>query len=654
MGIPDASFAYEHLSFYTSLPHLAGTPGDYETALYTHGQFQLYGMDSRIEEETVLLSYPISRRVAVVSPSNSTYECIMQEDVEPSDPTSGDPRVVPTFNGYAPTGNVTAEVIYVNYASKEDFEALKAEGIETNGKIAIARYGYIFRGTKAMIAQEYGVVGLLIYSDPADDGYAKGPVYPEGPMRSNSSVQRGSTQFLSICPGNPARPICTTKDKADSFSYTQVIPSIPVQPLSWSDAEPILRSLRGKEVPPSFRGALPIRYYFGPGPGVVNMDLKMKFVNTTIWNVIASIPADPSSPFANEQVLVGNHRDAWVFGAADPNSGTAVMLDVARSLSQLVLQGYQPQREIIFCSWDAEEYGLLGSTAFVERHNASLVKNAIAYLNVDTAVTGGAFSATASPSLASLIQTVSEEVPYPGGVGGSLRDNWNGEVAVLGSGSDYTAFLHHYGIPSVDLEFDGPYGVYHSVYDSMNWMKSFGDPTFQYYVTLSQTFGLIAMRLADREILQLNYGTTATSMQQYYTSLQQLATEAGMQLDFSALSTAINTFASSAQQVNKEVEQAYQTGNYSPDLNRRLQQTERQFIGLGLPLRPYYKHVLQAPGLYQGYAPETFPGITQAISNGNAQAAQSQVQITAFFITKAANFLLSGSSQVFSGSSFNN
>merc|ERR1712137_1368319 len=277
--------------------------------------------------------------------------------------------------------------------------------------------------------------------------------------------------------------------------------------------------------------------------------------------------------------------------------------------------------------------------AFVERHNASLVKNAVAYLNVDTAVTGGSFSVSAAPSLSPLIHSVADSVPYPGGVGGTLKNNWAGQVSALGSGSDYTAFLHHYGIPAVDMSFDGPYGVYHSVYDSMNWMKSFGDPTFQYYVTLSQTFGLIAMRLTDREILQLDYGTTATSMQQYFTTLQQLASESGMQLDFSSLSTAINAFTSASQQVNKEIEQAYQNGNYSPDLNERLQQTERQFIGLGVPLRPYYKHVLQAPGLYQGYPPETFPGITQAVSNGNAQAAQSQVQITAYFITKAANFL---------------
>jgi N-acetylated-alpha-linked acidic dipeptidase len=282
------------------------------------------------------------------------------------------------------------------------------------------------------------------------------------------------------------------------------------------------------------------------------MDMKMKFVNSTIWNVIASFPADPSSPVASEQVILGNHRDAWTFGAADPNSGTAVMLDVARSIGQLVKQGYKPQRQLIFCSWDGEEYGLLGSTAWVERYNASLVANAVAYLNIDTSVTGSEFSAAASPSLTELIRSVTTEIPFPGATG-SLRDNWSGVVDVLGSGSDYTAFLHHYGIPSVNLEFDGPYGVYHSAYDSMNWMKSFGDPTFQYFVTLSQTFGLLAMRLSDYQVLSLDYETTASAMSQYLEAASALSKAYQMKLDFSSLSSSISTFADAAKAINKEI-----------------------------------------------------------------------------------------------------
>jgi len=552
LKIPSSSFAYEHLSYYTSLPHVAGTLGDYQTALYTHAKFQEYGLDSRIEEETVLLNYPVSRHVSVVSPANSTYTCVMKEDTEPSDPTSGDPRVIPTFNGYAPTGNVTAEVVYVNYGSIDDFTYLKEQGIELEGKIAIARYGSIFRGVKAMIAQQHGMVGILIYSDPADDGYAKGPVYPEGPWRSNSSVQRGSAQFLSICPGNPARKICALKGQEDTYSYTDVIPAIPVQPLSYGDAFPILKSLGGPTVPSDMAGALPLTYKFGPGPGTVNIDLVMDYVNTTIWNVIAETPVDPNSPVGDEQVLIGNHRDAWVFGAADPNSGTSVLLETARSIGELLRQGYLPQRKIVFCSWDGEEYGLLGSTAFAERHNETLQENALAYLNVDTAITGGSFSVAATPSLISLIYNVTKDVPYPG-TKDTLYDNWSKYVAVLGSGSDYTSFLHHFGIPALNLEFDGPYGVYHSEYDSMHWMEMFGDPSFNFYVTLSQAYGLIGLRLSDYNVIPFNYTMYANHIENYQLEIENLADTYDISIDFSSLTNAISSFKTAATSISAEI-----------------------------------------------------------------------------------------------------
>lgn len=333
----------------------------------------------------------------------------------------------------------------------------------------------------------------------------------------------------------------------------------------------------------------------------------MEFVNTTIWNVIAELPADTSSPVSNEIVLVGNHRDAWVFGAADPNSGTSVMLEAARSVGELVKQGYKPKRKIMFCSWDGEEYGLLGSTAFVERHNTTLTSHAVAYLNIDTAVTGTDFSAAATPSLIDLIHNVTQEVPYPGS-SSSLRNNWSGFVGVLGSGSDYTAFLHHYGIPAVSLEFNGPYGVYHSVYDSMHWMETFGDPTFDFYVTLTQTFGLLALRLADYKIIAFDFVKYGDALSTYQLEAEYDAQQANMNLDFSELTTAIASFATSASVVNGQIRKfkfsfliffciyfffkgdAISSGDYNKQLNDRLLYTERYFIGLGLPHRPYYKH----------------------------------------------------------------
>jgi N-acetylated-alpha-linked acidic dipeptidase len=263
-------------------------------------------------------------------------------------------------------------VVYVNYGSTDDFETLTNLNITLEGKIALVRYGSIFRGTKAMIAQQYGIVGMLIYSDPADDGYAQGPVYPEGPWRSNSSVQRGSVLFLSVCPGNPTRPVCVSEPNRESYSYTQLIPSIPVQPLSYADALPILQSLASTTpAPENFIGALPITYYLGPGPGVVRIKLEMNFVNTTIWNVVGRIAPDGNSPVASQQVLIGNHRDAWVFGAVDPNSGTAMLLEVARAYGELLKQGWKPQREMLLLSWDGEEYGLLVSCYFHFKNSSS-------------------------------------------------------------------------------------------------------------------------------------------------------------------------------------------------------------------------------------------------------------------------------------------
>ena len=285
----------------------------------------------------------------------------MEEDYEPTDPTSDDPRSVPTFLGYSPSGSAEGEVVYVNYGREEDYDELDKRGISVTGKIAIARYGKIFRGTKVMLAQQRGAIGMLIYSDPADDGYAQGPVYPDGPWRSNSSVQRGSVLYLSICPGNPTRDICVEEPLRDDFSYTQLMPSIPVQALSYYDAYPILLGLDGSDpAPSSFQGALPITYSLGPGPSYIQINMMMNFINTTIWNVIGTMQADnTTSPYADQQIILGNHRDAWVFGAVDPSSGSSVLLEVARSFGELKKQGWSPLRSLILASWDAEEYGLL-------------------------------------------------------------------------------------------------------------------------------------------------------------------------------------------------------------------------------------------------------------------------------------------------------
>lgn len=639
LTIPSPDHAYENLAYYTSLPHVAGTPEDYETAVYTRDKMRSYGLQSEIEAVDVLLTYPLSRSLKIVSPPESVFEAVMKEDYEPVDPTTADKRTVDTFNGYAPSGDATGPLVYVNYGRTSDFEYLVSQGIELKGAIAIARYGQVFRGIKAMIAQEYGMAGVIIYSDPKDDGYDQGVVFPNGPWRSNTSVQRGSVQFLSICPGDPRDASCGY-DPA-TYNYTHTTPSIPVQPISYSDAEPFLRALGGSPIPDSsWQGGLPFTYYIGPGPAQVNLKLSINTTVAPIWNVITTIPGTGAEK--DDLVLIGNHRDAWTFGAVDPNSGTAAMLEVARAWGELLKDGWQPRRTIKICSWDGEEYGLLGSTAYARNNADELTKHAIAYLNVDTAVSGSSFSASASPSLADVIRLSTTQVTDPIS-GAPLSTKWSGRSFVLGSGSDYTAFLDHLGIPSTSIEFDGDYGVYHSVYDDMYWMQHFGDPTFEYHVAMAQVWGLMAMKLADATILPLNFTRYGEDLEEYLASTVRLASNENMTLDATELNMAIEAFQTAAANVTEEIERVRSSGADPSELNNRLMQTERQFLSrLGLPRRPFYKHVIQAPGLYQGYAPDTFPAVKQVLRAQDQLLVDLTQRMTAIRIADAANFLCNG------------
>lgn len=620
LDLPNPAYAYEHLSFYTSVPHVAGTPGDYETAEYTLQKFKEYGIEeSRIETFQTLLSYPKKRVVELVEPIK--FQAKMQEDYIPKDPTSADPRIVPTYNGYSPSGNVVAPLVYVNYASLNDFETLEKLGVNVSGKIGIARYGSIFRGVKAMIAQEKGMIGLILYSDPADDGYTKGTTFPDGPWRPKSGVQRGSVQFLSICPGDPRRKACSSDP---NYNYTKGIPAIPVQPISWGDAEPLLKNLGGPKAPSNFQGGLNFTYMIGPGPAVVHLELDIEFKVSAIWDVIARIPGQ-----IDRNIILGNHRDAWVFGATDPNSGTATLLEVARSFGELLKQGWKPKRNIILCSWDGEEFGLLGSTAWAEA-NVDLLQKAVAYLNVDVAVTGPNFSASATPSLASLILNVTQKVKDPN-TGKPISDVWNNQIGTLGSGSDYTAFLDHFGVASTDMGFGGPYGVYHSTYDDIYWMSHFGDPTYEYHVACAQIWGLMTLRLVDSDVLPFNYSYYANSLDSYLTQIQALLKKYNHQMDLSQLIQAIEEFTQAAMKADDNSDQK---------VNDRLAFTEKQFLSAnGLPRRPYYKHVIQGPGLYSGYAASVFPGLTQTIDAQDWSAAQQQYFILSQQISKASKYL---------------
>ncbi|PRP85841.1 putative aminopeptidase [Planoprotostelium fungivorum] len=636
LDIPTAEETRRHLQYYTSIAHSAG---DYETAVYTHERFLEYGFNSTILEEEVLLSYPIQRRVTLLHPV--FYEAKLKEASYSQDDTMHHPDVMDTFNGetpyddsnltltgYSPSGNVTAEVVYVNYGSRADFDLLLASGVELTGKIALARYGGLFRGTKAMIAQESGMIGLLIYSDPIDDG---GNTFPDGPYRPTTGVQRGSVQFLSICPGDPRRQVCQPDD--ENYTYEKGIPSIPVQPISFEDALPILQNLGNHTIPRNMWQGAANNTHVGPGPAVVNLFLDVKFNVTTIWNVVGTIPG--TNP--TETVLLGNHRDAWVFGAVDPNSGSSALLATARAFGVLYRKGWRPKRNIVFASWDGEEYGLLGSTAYAERKDRNN-DEVVAYINMDTAVSGTTLDAAASPSLEKVFRKVLEKVKDPN-TGTLLSTLFQSKkIRTLGSGSDYTSLLDHFGVPSLDFSFDGHYGVYHSVYDDFYWMSHYGDPTFEYHRAAAQIFGLVAMEIAESDTAALDFVRYSERLEEYYVETLNYVKAINSSIDMNELKDVIEDFKEAAEDYDKDI----QKNSQKSELYARATKLERAFIGeIGLPGRPYYRHVIQAPGLYEGYGSSPFPGLMQTSGQRNWKMFDRQYRLLVERI-EAATLVLEG------------
>jgi len=534
LAAPSADLAKEHLRILTSAPHVAGSPEDKKTAEYVLQKYKEAGLDAYIQEYKIWMNLPAEIHVDVVAPDGVVMHGPAREHVNGDDPFQDDPRVVTAYNAFSPSGDVTADVIYANYGRPEDFKKLKEMGVETKGKIAIVRYGQNFRGVKPFVASEYGCVGVLIYSDPWDDGYFKGDKYPKGPYRPDTAVQRGSIQYLFRYPGDPTTPgIASVPDLPDSKRIKPEeatdLTKIPTTPLSYGDASPILANLGGQESPRDWQGALPFTYHVGPGPVKVHILLKQDYKWTTIYDVIGMVKG---SEFPEQWVITGNHRDAWVYGAVDPNSGTAAQLEAVHGVGELLKTGWKPKRTIVFASWDAEEEGLIGSTEFAEQH-ADELRNAVVYFNMDVAVAGPNFGASAVPSLKQYIREVSQSVPSP--KGGSVYEQWKAandkrekergvtnalggisrqpnaqvkkdvSVGDLGSGSDFTPFLQHLGVPSTDIGSGGPYGVYHSVFDNFAWFTKFGDPTFVYEQQMARVYGLQLIRMASEDVLPFDY-----------------------------------------------------------------------------------------------------------------------------------------------------
>jgi N-acetylated-alpha-linked acidic dipeptidase len=663
LAVPSPARAEQHLKVLTAQPHVAGSPEDKATADYVAKQFAVAGLETETVKYSVWMNRPAEISVTVTAPAGVQMNGPRREHVE-GDPAADNPRVVMPFNGSSPSGDVEAEVVYANYGRPEDFKKLEELKVDVRGKIVIVRYGDNFRGVKSFVAEEHGAAGVIIYSDPIDDGYFKGDAYPKGPWRPESGVQRGSVQYMFKYPGDPTTPgfasvITLPESQRVAPEKAASMPKIPTTPLSYADARPILENLGGPESPRDWQGALPFTYHVGSGPVRVKMHLKQDYRYWTIWDVIGKIPG---TKYPDEWVVLGNHRDAWAFGAVDPNSGTAAMLESVHGMAELLKHGWKPERTIVFGSWDAEEQGLIGSTEWAEEHEKDLA-HAVAYFNLDVAVTGANFGASAVPSLKGFVRDATKVVPSP--KGGMLYDVWKeyrmsqpgrrpdggqsrapnarveNDVPVgdLGSGSDYSVFIQHLGIPATDMTSSGSYGVYHSAFDNFNWFKKFADPTFVYEQEMARVFGIEALHMASADVLPYDYELYGKEIGAYIDSSREKARQmlAAGAPDFSKAADAAKRFMNAGARV-------LAIQNNPPADAARLNQTliaaERALLTpQGLPNRPWFRHAVYAPGQYTGYAAVVIPGVNEALDAKNAQLAAEQLQVLTDALNRAAGVL---------------
>ncbi|KAI0593257.1 glutamate carboxypeptidase II [Biscogniauxia sp. FL1348] len=640
--------------YYTHGYHIAGT--NRTMAQWTADRWSENGWDSSLVAYDVFLNYPVSKSLALTYANGSQFQPSLEEAVLVQDETTGYPNRVPTFHGYSATGNASAEFVYIGRGQQVDFDRLVELGVPLEGKIALARYGGPFRGLKVKNAQEHGMIGVVIFTDTADDGdvtEAKGyAAYPDGPARNPSAVQRGSVQFLSTYPGDPTTPGYPSKENSTRTDPEPVLPKIPSIPISYVDAIPFLAALdgfgtSGTEVNrPQWIGALNVSYDTGPAPGTtISLSNLMNETYTPIWNTIGII----NGTNADETIVIGNHRDAWIIGgAADPNSGSAIVVEMAKAFGKLLAQGWKPARNIVLGSWDGEEYGLLGSTEWVEEYIPWLNGTAVSYLNIDVGASGAFPYIDATPELHTIATETMKKVMWME-TNRTMYDVWyeyaGGSIGVLGSGSDYTAFVHN-GIGAIDMSAGGgegdPIYHYHSNFDSYHWMVTYGDPEFLAHKYMAQYLSLLAYNLASPARIQFDVPNWATQMDSYYDDLVATISSTSRSLDTTALRDALDEFALRAQEVQALDDQAAATNDSALTalVNHKYRDFQRAFVSQGgLPNREFYKNLIFAPGLDTGYAPTTFPGITEAFNADNMTLADEFVQKTANAILAAANII---------------
>lgn len=640
-AIPQAERIRTYLERMSAKPHHAGSPGSKAVADYATALMKEWGLDSKQETFEALLPYPTMRTLEMTAPTR--YKAKLTEPAIAEDKDSSDINQLPTFNAYSATGDVTAPLVYVNFGLPEDYEVLKKNGIDVKGKIVIARYGGSWRGVKPKVAQEMGAIGCLIYSDPKEDGYYRGDVYPKGAFRPSQGVQRGSVMDMAVAVGDPLTPGWASEKGAKRITReeSKVLMKIPVMPISYGDAEPLLRALGGPVVPETWRGALPLTYHMGPGPAVVHLKTDFDWTNKPLNDVITIIPG---SVYKDQWIIYGNHHDAWVNGASDPLSGASSLLETARTLSMLLKQGWKPKRTIVLALWDGEEFGLVGSTEWVEKHQAELDQKAVFYMNSDSNGRGS-IGAQGSHALEQFVAEVLRDLVDPVS-GKSLLESTRGRSPVaagakpspfrlgpLGAGSDYVPFIDHVGISSLNIGFggEGGGGVYHSIYDSFNWFMTFGDKDLMYGRAFSQVTSTILMRMADAPVLPYQFLDLAKTVKGYVEEIQKDFPAA----DVKEITAQLVRVAAVAKTYDDDLglflkKAAAASPEKLAKLNQALYRTERALtLAQGLPGRDWYKHQLYAPGLYTGYGAKTLPGVREASEAGRMDEAGQQAKMVA-------------------------
>jgi len=687
-ALPSPDNMREYMKRLSARPHHVGSPYDQDNAQWILSKFKEWGLDAHIETFHVLFPTPKERLVQLVEPTK--FVAKLQEPAFSVDPTSDQmDEQLPTYNAYSTDGDVTGPLVYVNYGVPEDYKQLERLGLSVKGAIVIARYGASWRGIKPKVAAEHGAVGCLIYSDPRDDGYFQGDVFPQGPWRPIEGAQRGSVMDMTLYSGDPLTPGVGATEEAKRLPVGEAptITKVPVMPLSYGDAQPLLAALQGPVAPDGWRGALPLPYHIGPGPAKVHLRVSFNWDIKPIYDVIARVTG---SQYPAEWIIRGNHHDAWVNGAQDPISGQMALLEEARGFADLLKEGWKPRRTIIYCAWDGEEEGLLGSTEWAEQHADELQANAAVYINTDSNGRGY-LNAGGSHTLEQFINGVERDIEDPETRLSvwkrnqlarikkaapddlqEVRQRPDLRIGALGSGSDYTGFLQHLGIAALNLSYDGEDGggIYHSVYDDFYWYTHFSDTQFVYGRALAQTVGTSVMRLADAGLLPLDFTNFADTVRKYVEELRTLlkkeqdetrernkqieegvfaATadprqvsippkmeEVPPYLNFAPLDNAVSSLSQGAGRYAKALAKARENGGSALDraaldsVDKRLIESERRLTTReGLPRRPWYRHQIYAPGYYTGYGVKTIPAVREAIEEKQWKEADEQIVVVA-------------------------